>query len=496
VSITACARLSAAIIVFAMAAAAMPAPSFAEDDIGPCDDPTNPPRYPDKFNWNGAYLLGDLNGLRNKARDIGVTLCSQYNAYAFDNAKGGLKRGDLAQGQLFSWIDVDLGTFSRLGFLDGTSLHAAAYAMHGRSITTHEVGSFAGVSAIENDSTGAGSVWLDRSLFGDKLSVRFGLLDAADEFLTSPTAGGFVNSTFAFPSWAEGDLVDPIRRRNGALREPPVPAFRLRYDPTDSVTLMAGVYANSSPLRQGATPSGGDGGSLWIGEAAYTTDEPDSNTLLKGTYKLGAWYRTGLPFDNLSSLGRPDFEEIDQRLRAARRANGLSPGTGDAWGIYGVVDQTILPGSEDGVHRLASFLRAGASPVRRSIVDLYLDGGLTFGGPIPARPNDLVGIGAGYSRIGADARAINRDARLLAASEAISDPATFVLPTSPFAPMRDQEVVLEAFYSVKVTQWLKVDLDVQHFFHPSGHVLAISGPDIGKVVKDATLFGASMSLKF
>ena len=56
--------------------------------------------------------------------------------------------------------------------------------------------------------------------------------------------------------------------------------------------------------------------------------------------------------------------------------------------------------------------------------------------------------------------------------------------------------MVEALYTINVTAWLTVDLDVQHFFHPSGHVLAGSGPDIGKPIRDATVFGLNTQIKF
>ena len=122
-----------------------------------------------------------------------------------------------------------------------------------------------------------------------------------------------------------------------------------------------------------------------------------------------------------------------------------------------------------------------------------MDGGFTFTGLIPGRPTDLIGFGAAYDHISNSARAFDRDGRLFTA--AAIDPTVLALPGSPFAPVRDQEVMLEAIYTINVTQWLTLDLDVQHFFHPSGHVLAPSGPNLGKVVKDTTVYGLNTLLK-
>ena len=56
--------------------------------------------------------------------------------------------------------------------------------------------------------------------------------------------------------------------------------------------------------------------------------------------------------------------------------------------------------------------------------------------------------------------------------------------------------MVEAIYTINVTQWMTVDLDAQHFFHPSGHLLAASGPNLGQVLWDATIFGLNTQIKF
>jgi hypothetical protein len=56
--------------------------STAFADTGPCDAPTCPAQYPDKFDWNGgSSLVGDLFSMTccTKGTEAGITLCSQYN---------------------------------------------------------------------------------------------------------------------------------------------------------------------------------------------------------------------------------------------------------------------------------------------------------------------------------------------------------------------------------------------------------------------------------
>jgi porin len=261
---------------------------------------------------------------------------------------------------------------------------------------------------------------------------------------------------------------------------------------------MAGAYTGDAAGRSNPNPQLANrygttfnlnGGTFWIAEAAYSTAYANSGVALQGTYKLGAWYETGHRFNDLH------IDNTGLSL-ADPNSTGTAKRYNNDWGVYGVIDQTLLPGEKDGLHKLASFLRAGASPDDRNLVDFYVDGGLTFTGLIPGRPTDLIGVGAAYDRISGSARAFDRDTRLFAAAAALANPGGFAFSGAPFAPVRDQEVMIEALYTINVTPWMTLDLDVQHFFHPSGHVLAGSGPDLGRIVRDTTVFGLNTQIKF
>ncbi|MFI5010762.1 MAG: carbohydrate porin [Hyphomicrobiales bacterium] len=478
---------AAAVLAFAWA------PAFA--DTGPCDVPQGPPQYPDKFDWNGGtYLLGDAGGVRGKGQEAGINLCAWFNGSVYDNPRGGIKHGALGEGQIFSWIDIDLGKFTGLDPLKDTFMHAAMWETFGRAMTFREVGAFSTVTFFEQlSTTRLATFWGEKRFFDGKLSIRAGQLDVDDEFIISPTATAFINSTFGFPGWTAADLP------GGGVAYPLFgPGARVKLAPTDAVTLMAGAYTGdpagrSNPVPQLANRFGTtfnlNAGTFWIGEAAYSTAYPNSGVSLPGTYKIGAWYETAHRFNDLHidnfgmSLADPNSTGVPRRYD-------------NDWGVYAIIDQTILPGDKDGVHKLASFVRVGASPGNRNLVSLFVDGGLTFTGLIPFRPSDLVAIGAVYDRISDAAGAFDRDTRLFAAAAAIADPSSFVFARTPFAPVRDQEVMAEAIYTINVTPYWTVDFDAQHFFHPGGHVLVTTGPNAGKIAKDATVFGLNTQIKF
>jgi porin len=458
----------------------------ARADTGPCDGPQGPAQYPDKFDWNGSYLFGDLYGVRSRGQQAGITLCSQYNAYVYDNANGGLKQGPLAQGQLFSWIDINLGKFTHIDGLNDTFLHAALYSMQGHPISLHEVGSFSAVSFTEQITTNrVGTAWIERRFFDGKVSIRGGQLGIDDEFMISPTATAFIDATFGFPTW-----LGTVLPGGGAAYPLQGPGLRAKFNPSEAVTLMAGAYTGNPADRSNPVPQLADrfgttfnlnAGTLWIAEAAYSTAYPSSGVDLQGTYKLGAWLETAHRFDDLH------FDDRGLSL-ANPSSTGLAKRYNNDFGVYGVFDQTLLPGDNDGVHKLASFLRVGTSPSNRNLIDLYADGGLTYTGLIPGRPADVTALGAAYDRISNAARTLDRDTQLFAVMAGN--------PTAAFAPVRDHEIVIEALYTINLTSWLAIDFDVQHFFHPSGHVLAVTGPNAGRVIKDSTLFGLNTQIKF
>jgi hypothetical protein len=64
------------------------------------------------------------------------------------------------------------------------------------------------------------------------------------------------------------------------------------------------------------------------------------------------------------------------------------------WGFYGIIDQLIwrLPGSED-VKGVGLFGRVIGAPSDQNLVDFYADGGITFTGMIPRRPDDSLAVG-------------------------------------------------------------------------------------------------------
>lgn len=75
-------------------------------------------------------------------------------------------------------------------------------------------------------------------------------------------------------------------------------------------------------------------------------------------------------------------------------------------------------------------------PGDRNLVDL-VDAGIAYKGLLPGRPNDTLGLGLIYSRIGPAARAFDRDNLIFGQGN---------------APVRSSEAVIELTYQVLLVQ--------------------------------------------
>jgi len=387
--------------------------------------------------------LADPGGHRAALAKRGVTYGLNYIGEVIGVPSGGVKRGSQYDGRLEAYTDVDL---EKLVGLRGLTFHASAFQIHGTSVTARNVGSIAPVSFIEaTPATRLFEVWLEQSLFDGKVSVRAGQLAADSEFLTSEGGGAFINGTFGWPTIAASSLPD-----GGPAYPLAAPGVRVKVKPTDRLTLMAAVFNG-----QVARPSGCDdpqrcnrhGTDFPLGDPVLLMVEGTYkfNISLPGTVKLGGWHHDG-NFDHVRT------DDTGMAL-ASGGSSGVARVLSGNHGLYGVVDQLLYraPGTEDKGTGL--FARVVGTPDDRNLIDLYLEGGLTFSGLIRGRPDDVFGIGVAYSRISSGTRGFDKDRNADAGIGAAT---------------RDYEALLEISYTAQIVPGWTLQPDFQYFWHPGG----------------------------
>ena len=400
-------------------------------------------------------LLGDLGGLRPALDRYGIGLELGYIGETFGVVHGGAKRGAIYEGQASAGLSFDLEKM--LGW-PGAKIYANALQIHGRGASrTLLGGNLETVSNIEAlPTTRLYRLYFEQSLFEDRISVRLGQIAADDEFITSETAGGLINGTFGWPAWTAADT-----RGGGPAYPLPQPGVRLQVKPAPDFILRAAAFSGNpggkncpSGDPQQCDPHGVlfpfSGGTLWIGEVAYSANSGKGAAGLPGVYKLGGWYETG-PFP----------WQLDPAV--SKRNNG---------GVYAVVDQGIWRRPERDEQGLNFFLRMGGAPSDRNFLSLYADAGIGFRAPFVSRPDDVVTLGAAYGNVSADAL---RAERLAGSPNSASDYAA----------------VIELSYKAAILPGWTVQPDLQYVFNPGQNVGGGS-----EAVPNALILGLRTTLTF
>lgn len=393
--------------------------------------------------------LADPGGVRAVLARRGVTFGINYIGEVFGTASGGFERRGYYDGRLEVAVSADL---ERLLGWRGLSFFANGYQIHGESITGDSLGVLMTTTSLEAaPATRMLELWFEQRLMDDRMSVRFGQQAVDSEFILSEGGMAFVNATWG---WASISAVDTIK--GGPAYPLSAPGVRVAFDPNEHLRLMAGVF-NGDPAPDCAPDEDPqacnahglefpvDGPALWMFEGAYRY------TLggLPGTVKLGGWLQEG------------EFAHL--------HTGAILDG---AHGLYAILDQMIYKSGEGG--GISVFARVIGAPEDRSPADIYWEGGVTFSGLIPSRPDDVLGIG--FARTG------------------LSDDASAAQVDSGETVIMDYEALLEVSYRAQIVPGFFIQPDFQYFWHPGGNVADPNDPN--RAVKDAAVLGVRSIINY
>ncbi len=439
------------------------------------------------FAASRSNLLGDLWGVRPKLGSYGVSLGLQETSEVFGNVTGGIHRGADYDGLTQLSLGVDTGR--AFGWQGGT-FNITAFQIHGRNLSTDDLDSLQTASGIEaQPSTRLWEIWYQQSMLDGKLDVKLGQQSLDQEFIDSTGSGLFINTAMGWP------LTPSVDQYAGGPAYPLSSlGVRLRAQPVDNLTLLAGVFDDNPPggsfsddsQVRGAAQSGTafnlGTGALAIAEIQYVINQPSPGQIdrdsgsggrsggLPGVYKLGAWFDSGAfpdqRFDaNGISLASPDSTG-DPRMR------------NDDWSVYGVFDQMLWRPAPDGARAVGIFARIMGAPGDRNLASFSINAGITLKAPLPGRDGDSFGIGYGLAKISDRA------------TELDSDQAQFGNPV----PVRSSESFIEITYQAQLAPWLALQPDFQYLFTPSGGVQ--DPDDAARRIGNEAVFGLRTNITF
>jgi porin len=212
---------------------------------------------------------------------------------------------------------------------------------------------------------------------------------------------------------------------------------------------------------------------LVIGEVQYIWNGEKGDPGLDGKFKFGGWRHFGGFADQRFSTEGVSL--------ASPFSSGMPANLSGNFGVYSVFEQKIYRVGNDDDRGIGVFARVSSSPSDRNLIDRYADGGIEFIGLSDSRPKDKFGIAAGYAHVSHRARALDLDFQQL---------------MGPGWPLRSFESLLTGVYQYEVRSGWTLQPNVQYFVHPGGGATNATGPNPGKPLKNAAVFGLRTVLKF
>ena len=414
-----------------------------------------------------------LNGLRPWLVDRGLQFAVTYQGDPMANVSGGIKPGATYMGRLQGTVEFDP---EKTTGWKGGMFHVSGYQIHGVGLSQHFVGSIEPVSDLEAvATTRLYELWFEQRLHRT-LTVRFGQLGADTEFFLSPYYGIGIGGTFGWPS------ITTLNLPSGGPAYPfSAPGIRVKYMPTDRLTFLAAIF-DGNPAGPGDTnPQYRNQNGvnfriqdppLFLGEGQWrygSTDGP----VYPGTIRLGGWLHLGKFADQRYAIdGFPLSSPLSIGLPLQRRTNT---------GVYGVIDQQIFQKpdkKDDGVY---AFARVAFAPSDRNEIDFYADGGLSFQGLVPGRPDDQFGLLGAFTKISSQVRAADIDANFYNAT---------------FNPVRTFEAIAEATYSAKIASGVLLQPNVQYVIRPGGGIRNPTMPWSTRAVSNALVVGMRTTIQY
>jgi len=428
-----------------------------------------------------SYLLGDIWGLRTRLARAGITFALSETSEVLGNVTGGAHHGFDYDG--LTTMAVQLDTKRAFGFYGGT-FNASALQIHGRNLSADNLDSLQTSSGIEADrATRLWELWYQQKFLDeDRLDVKLGQQSLDQEFMISQNALLFVNTMFGWPMLPSADLP-------GGGPAYPLSALgvRVRAHPTDSVTVLAGLF-NGSPVNdptgdpQQVNASGTrfatNGGGLAIAELQYAypslgtmlyADQPEP---LARTYRLGVWYDTERFADQrFDSIGLSQANPASSGVPATHRGD---------YGIYGVVDQMLWVDPAESDRSVSLFARVMGTPeVNRNLIAFSANLGVDFKEPFLGRDDDTFGLGLGYAKVGSGTAGLDRDTQAFGGG---------------YTPVRSNETFVEATYQYEAAPWLQLQPDLQYIMNPGGGVANPTSVD--QRIKNELVFGLRTNILF
>jgi carbohydrate-selective porin OprB len=367
------------------------APQTAQQSTFECQHPADPHRRPrncngQDFGWDET-LAGEWDKFRNILKKIGVTPSASYVSALQTNASGGDHQVWSYAGQLSVGLSADLAKLARL---PGLSAYVGISWGTGSDLSS-SVGSLIPTSGLYAPSLYLGEMYLQQTLWENKVTILAGRLAASNAFASLPAFTNYVNYGINPNPFSIGanDITffgPPTGTEWGA---------QASYAVTRAIQVAAGAFntnvnsANGENHGADFTVQEGNKGLLAVGEIDYFVNQGTTATGKPGEIVVGFLHSN----NSFPSLADP-----------ATRNDGYS-------GEYVMAQQMIYrpggPGTARGATVWASWTMNSKDIINP--VPLSWGVGANYQGLIRARPHDIVSVGVVSTQASKYAQPVNSE---------------------------------------------------------------------------------------
>ena len=403
---------------------------------------------------------GGWNGYREKLKEGGISISSNFTADINGNPVGGIKRRCTYAGFLDLCVGLDL---EKIAGLKGMALTVSNFLASGNNLS-NSVGDFFGVQEIYTSGNYFfGELDLSWSLMDDTLTLEAGRLFAGDVFAKSEFGQYYVN----------GGINDNLTSLTANTFFPHYNiaawAVRAGYQPNDNWHCVAGMY-NADPGVDRIEKHGADfsfnmyNGYMGIGQITYSHGHEQDGNGLPGSTTFGSYYQSSR------------FQDLEDQTK---RWHGNH-------GYYVVFDQMIYradgPSGVRRSRRPATYAEEAKKPYKRRDAKS------------PDRPKGLSVWAAGYL---APNKNINPQRYQITGGLVYQglppgrdrDVTAFCVIMGKFSDKLEgqgTETVLEVNHRFQLGPWFYITPDIQYVIRPSG----------SNDIDDALVIGFEVSTNF
>jgi porin len=365
------------------------------------------------FAQSSNLVDSKLFPFQNKLLSYGIDLNATLIADYYSKLSGGIQNGYSFVDNIILDVSVDANQLTKI---NGLKLYISSLTISGGPFIEN-TGAIQGIGNISGmNQWKVYEAWVQQDIIDNEMSVLFGLYDLNSEFDFRESSGIFNNPSFGIGyDFAQSGEHGPSIFPHTSL------ALRFKFKASKSIELMTAVFdgvpgslANEKEFEVKWNKEEG----VLISTEVIITPAAEEYGKDYSKISIGSWYYTS-NFENVSN---------------GKKENGN-------FGVYISSEQFILAEESSYQQGLALFGRLGFAHSNFNISDYSILGGSNYIGLIPDRDEDIFGLAF---------RSIH-----------LTDQFT----SSEYLKSKF-ETIIELTYSLKLTNWMKVQPDLQYIFNP------------------------------